>query len=422
MSKKEIPFGFIQGNEIYLKGYLDQEDRRIGEIKENEDDSIKYFSNRFELIKAKVAQLEADVTSAENKGSYLMKLMHFREKLKSHDGLGDYVPLFEKLDELESSLRELIAVNRVRNEEIKTALLKEFEEFSRVVDWKEATEKILNIKDRWLKTGAVEKTLNQEFEDKFTSAMQDFFDRKREYVEEKRKVTEIRTIKYRSLIDSARRINPNDPGTNLKVEVEKLRDEWRAVGWIPSRDKKFLEKDFNYKISNLFKQRSRPPYEPVSEEELNKNLIAKQALLERAIELEKSDSFLELQQVQEEWQRIGLIPKESYKELTESFKTLCEKALEKRFLEQLAENKDSAYTSKNNREKTRFKISLLKDLLRRDEKDLQSFLNNMDKFNTGQKFDKVMSNKLLNQKRKVAVKRLLLHELKASLDEVHIQR
>ena len=79
--------------------------------------------------------------------------------------------------------------------------------------------------------------------------------------------------------------------------------------------------------------------------------------------------------------------------LTEEFKTLCEKAFEKRFLEQLAQNKDDSFQTKNNREKTRFKIILLKDLLKRDEKDLQSFLSNMDKFNRAQKFDKIMNNK-----------------------------
>ena len=281
MSKKDIPFGFIKRNEIFLKGFLDLPDRKIGEVKESEEESIQYFVNRYEAAKAKVDQLALDITEAENKGSYLMKLIHLREKLKKQDGLGDYVPLFEKLDQLESDLENLIASNKVRNEEIKTALLKEFEDFSRVTDWKSATEQILSIKDRWLKTGAVSKEKNEEFEQLFTQNMQDFFDRKREYVEEKRKVTEIRFNKMRNLIYRVRKINSQDPGFNLKEEVEKLRKEWTAIGLVPFRDKKYLEKDFNYKISQLFKNRGHIRSSQASPEELEQHLALKKELVSK---------------------------------------------------------------------------------------------------------------------------------------------
>lgn len=422
MSKKDILFGFIKGSDIYLKGFLDLPDRQIGEVKESEDESIQYFVNRYEAAKLKVDQLAIDISEAENKGSYLMKLIHLREKLKKHDGLGNYLPLFEQLDQLESDLEDLIASNKVRNEDIKTALLKEFEPFGHVTDWRTATEEILSINDRWLKTGTVNKEKNDEFEALFSQNMQDFFDRKREYVEEKKKVTEIRLRKMQDLIARVRKINIREPSFDLRDEVDKLRSEWAAIGQVPMRDKKYLEKDFNHKISQLFKDRGPSRATTATPQELQRNLILKKELIEKAIVLEKNDSFLELQSLQEEWQKIGLIPKEDYKELTEQFKTLCEKAFEKRFLEQLAQNKDDSYNEKNNREKTRFKIILLKDLLKRDENDLQSFLNNMDKFNRDQKFDKVMNNKLLNQKRKVTVKRQLLNELKNSLNEIPIRR
>ncbi len=421
MSKKDILFGFIKGSDIYLKGFSDLPDRKIGEVKESEEQSIQYFVNRYETAKSKVDQLAVNITEAENKGSFLMKLIHLREKLKKHDGLGDYLPLFRQLDQLESDLKDLIASNKVRNEDIKTTLLKEFEPFGHVTDWKTATEEILSINDRWLKTGTVNKEKNDEFERLFSQNMQDFFDRRREYVEEKRKVTEIRLRKMQDLIGRVRKINVREPGFNLRDKVDKLRKEWAGIGQVPIRDKKYLEKDFNYKISQLFKDKGPSRTTATTPEELQRNLSLKKELIEKAVELEKNDSFLELQSLQEEWQKIGLIPKEDYKGLTGQFKTLCDRAFEKRFLEQLAQNKDDSYNGKNNREKTRFKIILLKDLLKRDENDLQSFLNNMDKFNRDQKFDKVMSNKLLNQKRKVTVKRQLLNELKNSLNDIPIQ-
>ena len=425
MEKKRIPFRYILDNKIHLSGILDLPDRIIGEVKESEEDSLLYFTRRFDDFKSKVEQLESDINTADNKGSYLMKLIHFREKLKKHDGLGDYASLFSKLDQLESGLQELVIVNRLRNSEIKTALLKEFEEFELVTDWRSATEKILSIKERWLKTGAADKATNEDLEKYFTKNIQNFFDRRKEYLDGKRKVIEIRLNKMKGLIDRVHKINTEDPEINWKTEVYNLKKEWYAIGLVPKRDKLLLEKDFNRKISQLFRNRNLQSREVQSSpEDLEKNLIKKQEILRQALAKEHEETeaaFQQLQQLQQEWQRIGLIPQLNYKELTEQFKTLCEKALEKRSLEQLAKNKDEHYAAKNNREKTRYQIVLLKDLLKRDEKDLQSFINNMDKFNGDQNFNKIMNNKLVNQRRKVLVKHQILNELKNSLNHIIIQ-
>ncbi|MEQ9423481.1 MAG: DUF349 domain-containing protein [Cyclobacteriaceae bacterium] len=424
MKKKEIPFGFIADKDIYLAAYLDLPDRKIGEVKESEEESIKYFEDRFSVINEKVGQLEKDVAEAENKGSYLMKLVHLRDKIRKHDGLGDYAPLFERLDKIEASLKELIAVNRVRNEEIKRALLTEFDQFKQVTNWRNATETVLDIKNRWLKTGTAEQPQNDELESQFAELMQSFFDRKREYNEEKQKLIEIRLGKMRGIIEEMKQALRN-PKANHRQLAWDFKKQWRDVGHVPRMKKSDLDREFNWKLKDL--QRQRPNLTPanVSPEELAVNLAKKKDILEKVRLLEHDETeeaFHKLQSLQENWQGVGLIPKEHYKELTEEFKTLIEKALEKRFLEQLAQNKDEAYSTKNNREKTRFKIIILKDLLKRDEKDLQSFMNNMERFNRGQKFDKVMNNKLLNQKRKVVVKRQLLSELKNSLNEVTIQK
>jgi hypothetical protein len=64
-------------------------------------------------------------------------------------------------------------------------------------------------------------------------------------------------------------------------------------------------------------------------------------------------------------------------------------------------------------------MKLIRDLLVRDEQDLQTYQENLDRLNaTKQAFDKMLHNKYLNQKRKVIVKRQLLQELKVSLDQI----
>src|SRR5690554_4625643 len=100
----EHPYGYIKENKVYLKGFLNQEDRVIGEVKEDEESTLKYFEDRFQTVKEKVDKLKQDIEENQNKGSFLMKLIHLRDSLMQYDALGDFVPLIEELNNLESYL------------------------------------------------------------------------------------------------------------------------------------------------------------------------------------------------------------------------------------------------------------------------------------------------------------------------------
>jgi len=63
----EHPYGYIKDRKVYLKGFLDQEDRIIGEVKSDEASTIKYFEDRFQTVKDKVTQLKKDIEANENK-------------------------------------------------------------------------------------------------------------------------------------------------------------------------------------------------------------------------------------------------------------------------------------------------------------------------------------------------------------------
>ena len=87
----EIPFGFIKEGKIYQSAWGENEDREIGEVRdENNNKSIQFFQERFADLESKVRDVTDKIDSTDNKGSFLMKLVHLREHLPQHDGLGDY--------------------------------------------------------------------------------------------------------------------------------------------------------------------------------------------------------------------------------------------------------------------------------------------------------------------------------------------
>src|SRR5690606_39921156 len=175
------PYGYIKEGKVYLKGFLNQEDRVIGEVKEDEASTIKYFEDRFKVVQEKVDQLKKDIEENQNKGSFLMKLIHLKESLKRYDALGDFVPLIEELNQLEAYLEEIIQSNRKRNLEIKKELIKEAESLMNSTDWKKTSEDFKNLKLRWIKTGPVDKELEDEINEPFNAAINTFFENRKNY-------------------------------------------------------------------------------------------------------------------------------------------------------------------------------------------------------------------------------------------------
>ena len=167
MDKPATPYGFIRDGKIYRIAFLNYPEREIGEVRESEESTIAYFTDRFAMAEKKVDALEKAIEESENKGSYLMKLIHLRESLSKFDALGNYEVLFERMDASEEVLQEIISHNRVKNLEIKRALIAEAEEFEHSSDWVGGTEALQEIKDKWIKTGSVAKEYQEEVEGRF---------------------------------------------------------------------------------------------------------------------------------------------------------------------------------------------------------------------------------------------------------------
>src|SRR5690606_26921671 len=136
-----------------------------------------YFEERFKMAENKISDLETAVETAENKGSYLMKLIHLKEYLANIDALGDFEALFVRLENLEQMLNELITQTRANNLIIKRDLIKEAEKMRGSSDWKENTEKFKELKAQWIKTGNVEKEHQEEINRQFSEIVDDFFTR-----------------------------------------------------------------------------------------------------------------------------------------------------------------------------------------------------------------------------------------------------
>ncbi|MDR7129068.1 polyhydroxyalkanoate synthesis regulator phasin [Algoriphagus sp. 4150] len=411
----EHPYGYIKDNKVYLRGFLGQEDRVIGEVKEDEASTLKYFEERFEQLKEKVAKLKNDIQENQNKGSFLMKLIHLRESLMHSDALGDFEPLINDLSQQEEYLNEIIQVNRAKNLEVKKGLILEAEERKDDTDWKETTEFYKELKLRWIKTGPVDKENQEEVENTFNALVQYFFENRRHFFEGLALQAEENIKIYESLVEQAREAH-DFPDAKIAFDIsKKIQRQWKEAGKVPAEKRQPLWDEFSRLNNRIFSRYKRtlqtgPQMNP---RELMRKI---DTLTEEIKGLAAKPTSYELigraKIIQEEWRKLPPRKPREANLTVRSFQFFSDIVFEKAFLEKLVHGKYPDFDEKPEAEQTQIKVALLKDLLRRDQTELEAAQNNTENFRVqSADFDIMMKKKLFAVKRKVDVKNYILKQL-----------
>lgn len=244
-------FGFCQDGKVFLNAYLDFPQREIGFVRDTEQEALDYFARRFELAKLKVNQLAKEVEEVQNKGSYLTKVVQMKAYLTTFDGLGDFIPLFDKLDSLDEFLRGLIQNNQIKNLEIKRALIEDAQVIANQEDVLAATEELMDLKSKWVKTGPVDKQFQDSLADSFQEIMDQFFLRRRAYFEDKNRQIDEKILILQGYIDSVHQYRKSDDLDAAIIKVKELQKEWKLVTGLPPKKQSMLWKNFK-KANDMF--------------------------------------------------------------------------------------------------------------------------------------------------------------------------
>lgn len=414
-------YGYVKDGKVFLKGYLNYEDRQIGEVKRTEQEALDYFKNRFIIAENKVSQLEKDIDEAQNKGSYLTKLVQLRKKLLHFDALGDFPPLLDRLDAQEHLLSDLIAVNQRKNHDIKQALIAEAEALVDSTEWRETAEALQEIKTKWIKTGPVDKSIEAEVEGRFQALLDGFFTRRREFFNEQNKIIQERLDKYDELIRLAFRANRLGDLDAAFQEVRRLNNAWKAVGEVPIKKSGKLYKQFK-KATTMFYTKYNdvkgivlvPKIDPRVEQQMKMadevEKLAKQADIFAAAERAKV--------LLNSWKEIRVPFKLQDKAVNERFRAACDKIFELSYLGRVLTRKYPAFELKSQQEQIRTKIREMDYLVKREKNDLQFALQDADGLDPNNDADKQVLNKINTQKRKIAMKETILRELQSELEKI----
>lgn len=411
-------YGFVKDDKVYLKGYLEYPEREIGEVRRTEEEAVQYFKNRFNIAVAKVEQLFQQVEEAQNKGSYLTKLLQLRKTLTEFDGWGNFVPLLERLDVLEVDLRGLITVNQAKNLEIKRALLEETKVVAENTDWVQGTEQMQELKLKWLKTGPVDKEYQEETEGAFQLLADYFFQRRRDYFTELNRQIDERIALYESMIRRSRELVYAPDLDVAFQEIRGIQNKWKDVGNVPPKRMKQLWRDFRYVTQGFFNRYNKakgivqlPRVNPMLE--ALKKMTQEAESLPYQMEIVKAAD--RAKELLNEWKKVTAKLRDVDNSLSNRFRLACDKTFEMNYLMRVISYRYPDFLQKPRRDQLKIQIHQMDYLVKKEKTELMTATDTGDTFNRNAD-DRLMQQKIQTQRRKVAVKEMILEELKSVLN------
>jgi len=164
-------------------------------------------------------------------------------------------------------------------------------------------------------------------------------DRKANFYKEREASKAKNLEKKEQLLEKLRDLVDGEHATTNINPIKKLQEEWKATGPVPVQHNKTLWANYNALLDRFFNNRH--ILFELKELDRKKNHKAKLELCEKAEALDAydniKDAVIELNELHEEYKRIGAVPREVQEELWQRFKAASDKIYKKRktYLESL---------------------------------------------------------------------------------------
>ena len=311
-----------------------------------------------------------------------------------------------KINERYSVYLEEIKEQQEKNLESKQFLVEKAEELSEKdydthIDWKQASDKVIEIQKLWKKIGYVPKEFNNKIYSQFKNACDRFFERIRKYYEETEKDREDNYQKKLDLCTSAESLQDSTEWVKTADIYKHIQEEWKKIGPVPKKKSDEIWKRFRKACNNFF-DRKKEYYKNRKANE-KENLIKKQEIIEkiRNFELSKdqNESLQNLKEFQNEFISIGYVPFEHKDEIYENFHNAVNAQYEKlniskekldeiKFIENieaLKKSPDSDFLIQKEMGKVQNQIDKLND-------DIKVWENNIGFFSSSSKSESLLKN------------------------------
>ncbi|MCM4165806.1 MULTISPECIES: DUF349 domain-containing protein [unclassified Arenibacter] len=227
--------------------------------------------------------------------------------------------------------RELRDLDFKHNYEEKLKIVVRAEELVQMEDLNKAFQELQTLHKIWKEDiGPVGKEHREEIWDRFSNATKLLHQRRQDYYKDLEKVYEQNLERKNEIISSISSIATHIASSHKELqqqirEIEKLRDAFFKAGKVPQKVNEKTWSNFKGAVREF--NRNKNNYYKNLKKDQQLNLDKKRALLELAVSLKDSEEWdtttEEMKRIQNEWKKIGHVPRKYSDKIWKEFKNAC---------------------------------------------------------------------------------------------------
>ena len=295
---------------------------------------------------------EAEAQTENNEKTEQPAEKPFRDEISE-----EFHRLQNRYRELRQKYLDNLEEQKKKNLQAKQALI---EELRQLIDSEEeqvrsALDKFNNIQERWKGIGEVPRDQMNDLWQNYHFQIEQFFN-KLKINRELRALDQKRNLDQKiTLCERAEELIMEPSVTKAFKGLQDLRGQWKEIGPVPTEQNEEIWQRFQ-NAANQIDERRKEYYEQ-RKEEFDNNLLAKQALVDKAAELtaerpqstrQWNDVTAALDELLKVWKTIGPVPREVNEEIWAKFKGMIDRhyAEKKEYFSTIRDEQDLNYQKK----------------------------------------------------------------------------
>jgi hypothetical protein len=218
--------------------------------------------------------------------------------------------------------QEDVEQDMMQNLDLKLEICETAEMHAASEDWRKSSDIMKELMDKWKTIGRVASAeKNEELWTRFITARNVFFDRKKQHFEHIQAEQESNYALKLALVEQAETLSESTDWKETTTRLATIMDEWKTIGKVPFEKADELWNRLQAARDKFFSAKRQSAEE--FKVNLEDNYAQKLVLLNRAEQLKNSDSWKEVTEemndLMQEWKKIGHIPREYGDEIWERF-------------------------------------------------------------------------------------------------------
>lgn len=269
------------------------------------------------IDRAKELLTEKSVQKALNELQYLHKLWkeeavpvaeEFREKTWE-----EFKDLSNKIHDRKAELNAQIEAEQNKNLERKNAIIEEIKNITSPEKeanhhyWQNAIKQVEQLRNEFIKTGAVPKKISNQNWTDFKETLRTFNKTKNNYYKSLKNIQQDNLTKKIDLIKTAQDNMNGEDWETLVPLFKGLQKDWKKIGHVPRNQANKIWNEFKTACNTFFDNYRK--VNEIKEDNWKNNFEQKKQLLESLKAVTTEDGVEKLEEIKNNWNNIGKVPK-----------------------------------------------------------------------------------------------------------------